>query len=98
MRRPAPAPAVFGSSDRHVSCLFVEVTPATATPETTLSWLRANLLCCLPANHDLAFDIDLDVKAVRCVGQEWWTVESQPTEGPASDARHLWRFDVTDAL
>jgi hypothetical protein len=38
------------------------------------------------------------VKAVRCVGQEWWTVESQPTEGPASDARHLWRFDVTDAL
>jgi hypothetical protein len=39
---------LFGTSDRHVSCLFVEVTPATATPETTLSWLRANLSAACP--------------------------------------------------
>jgi hypothetical protein len=88
----------FCSSDAADESLFVEVTPATATAAEALGWLAANVGCCLPADYAVAFDVELDVAAVRCVGVEWWTVESQPADGPAPDARQLWRFDVREAL
>ena len=95
--QPPPSP-VFCSSDKAGASLFVEVTAATATRDAALSWLIANVARCLPADYDVAFDVGLDVATVRCTGIEWWTVEGQPANGPAPDARQLWRFDVTDAL
>ena len=98
LRSQPPASPVFCSSDKAAASLFVELTAATATRDAAWNWLIANVARCLPADYDVAFDIVLDVAAVRCTGIEWWTVESQPANGPAPDARQLWRFDVTEAL
>jgi hypothetical protein len=75
--------------------VFVEVTETDATAS---SWLIANVGRCLPGDYEFAFDVELDAAAIRCVGMEWWTTDSQPADGPAPDVRRLWRFDVSDAL
>jgi hypothetical protein len=94
---PPPDPP-FCSSDRQVASLFVEVTPTTATPAAALGRLVADLARCLPPNYDVAFDAELDVTRARCVGAEWWTVDSRPAGGPGPGVRRLWRFDVRGAL
>jgi hypothetical protein len=88
---------VFCTSDRAAESLFVEMTPATATPRAALNWLLANAEDCLPPGYELAFDVAFDVAAIRCRGVEWWTTASQPANGPVPGARPLWRFDVSEA-